>query len=155
MKKQILIAGVVAATASAAGLVGANVASAETHEPGYGWRGAQIADRTADRQTQVDQMVDDGKLTREQAEKITAKRAELQAQREANRAENVNLSAEERQVLMSEHRAALTAWMSENDIPNEYQYLLGGGRGNGAGATSHQGMKRGQGFGRGHGSTQS
>jgi len=86
------------------------------------------AEHEADVKTKLAQLVKDGKLTQAQADAITAKRAELQKNRETNRA---NMSAKthaERKTLMDTERTALNKWFSDNNISTDYRYLVGGGR---------------------------
>lgn len=85
------------------------------------------------------QAVTDGKLTQEQSDKITAKQAELEAERESitppDRAEMSNLSDEERQAKHEEMKATMDAkqdelkqWAEENDVPEEYLHVEVGGK---------------------------
>ncbi len=91
------------------------------------------SEREAEIKEQVAQLVTDGKLTQGQADKINAKRAELKTEREANRASDQDLSMTERKAKMEEHKTAIDSWMSDNDIDDQYAYLLMGGRGHGPG----------------------
>ncbi len=87
------------------------------------------AEREADLKEQVAQLVNDGKITQDQADKINAKRAELKAERDANRTNDQDLTDTERKAKMEERRSTLNSWLSDNDIDSEYAYLLMGGRG--------------------------
>ena len=166
MKKQLVIASTVA-TLGLAGLAGgaayATTQSGSTTDP-MGSLVSAIATKfnlkTADVQAvfdanrtqmeaqreqavkdQVAQLVKDGKLTQAQADKINAKRAELEKEREAERTADQNLSESERQAKMEARRTemdakktALDTWLKDNDIDTQYSYLLmGGGRGHGHG----------------------
>lgn len=68
----------------------------------------------------IAQLVTDGKLTQEQADKIVAKQAELQTQREANRAAMEGKTETERHAAMDAERTALQKWATDNNIPMEY-----------------------------------
>ncbi len=89
---------------------------------------------------QIAQLVKDGKLTQAQADKINAKRAELEKEREANRTSDQNLTAEQRKTKMDEHRTAIDTWLKDNNINTQYAYLLmGGGRGHGGPGSDRDG----------------
>lgn len=88
----------------------------QTHEAEHGQK---QADRIA-------QAVKDGKLTQEQADKITAKLKELKAQREAERDSMKDKTEEERRIAMETRRAELEKWAKDNNIPLEYLHGLGG-----------------------------
>lgn len=75
------------------------------------------------------QAVKDGKLTQDQADKITAKAAELKANRDANRNKFKSMTEEERHAAMKSERDALDQWVNDNDIPTEYLHF--GMRGHG------------------------
>jgi hypothetical protein len=76
-------------------------------------------------------LVEDGRLTQAQADKINAKRAELQKTREANRDSMDDKTSTERKAAMDAEKTALDTWMDENDIDDTYAYLLMGGHGHG------------------------
>jgi hypothetical protein len=78
---------------------------------------------------QVAQLVEDGKLTQAQADKINAKRAELVKEREANRTSEQNLTDAQRKTKMEERKTALDTWFKDNNIDSQYVYLLMGGHG--------------------------
>lgn len=84
------------------------------------------------------QAVTDGKLTQDQADKITAKMTELQAQREADKSTFDSLTQAERQTKMQEQMTALKQWATDNNIPTEFMLL-------GHGPSGH-GMKHGMGM---------
>lgn len=81
------------------------------------------AQHEADAKTRLAQLVKDGKLTQEQADKITAKRAEIQKEREANRSAGTRPSESD----MQTKRTELDKWFSDNNIPTEYRHLVMGG----------------------------
>lgn len=154
LKRYIVTAGIVTA-ASVAGLAGVVAAHAATNGNGKtetglveaiaskfnlkasdvqsvfdDERGKMEADREQKVKDSEAQLVKDGKLTQEQVDKIDAKRSELKAEREANREAGQNLTKDERQAKMKEHKTAIEAWLKENGIDSQYTYLLaGGGRG--------------------------
>lgn len=164
MKKQLIAAGIVAATATA-GLVGAGVANAEstTGTPTnpmsslvkaiaakFNLKEADVQavvtanhtqmeqERENEVKTEVAQLVKDGKLTQPQADKINAKRAELEKERDAARAADQNLTEAQRDTKRQEMRAQmdtkrteLDTWLKANGIDAQYRYLLMGGRGHG------------------------
>lgn len=66
------------------------------------------------------QAVTDGKLTQEQADKITSKAQELQTQRETNKNDFQNKTETERRAFMKEHLDSLKQWATDNNIPIEY-----------------------------------
>ena len=76
-------------------------------------RKAEMDQRINDR---LSEAVANGELSQEQADKITAKRAELSATREANREAWTTMSSEERRTLLQEQRDSLKAWAEENGI---------------------------------------
>lgn len=78
---------------------------------------ARFQQKLSDRLAQA---VKDGKLTQEQADKITAKLAELKTQRENNKETFVNKTQKERQTLMKEEMTSLQQWAKDNNIPMEY-----------------------------------
>jgi len=165
MKKQLMVAGMVAAT-GLAGLTGVSVANAETNASSTTNQMSSLVDALAAKfnlnKTDVQKVVDeqhakmqaereqevkdkvaalvtDGKLTQAQADKLNAKRAELQKEREAHRASVQEMTADERKAEMASHRTELNQWMEDNGIDSQYSYLLMGGHGRGHGG----GMMRG------------
>ncbi|MDD2732258.1 MAG: hypothetical protein PHI53_03645 [Candidatus Pacebacteria bacterium] len=74
----------------------------------------------------INQAVIDGKLTQEQADKITAKRAELEAQREDFK----DMTGEELKTAMKEQADSLKQWASDNNIPQGYLMFGGFRKGN-------------------------
>lgn len=83
-----------------------------------------MADRLA-------QAVKDGKLTQDQADKITAKLKELKTQREAERDSMKDKTDEERKTAMEAKKTELEKWAKDNNIPLEYLRSLGGPGGHG------------------------
>lgn len=155
MKKHLVAAGIVAAAATA-GLLGASAANAESTTATnpmsslvkaiaskFNLKEADVQavvdanhatmeqERENEVKQDVAQLVKDGKLTQEQADKINAKRAELQKEREANRTADQDKTAEERDKERESHKTELDTWLKENNIDAQYGYLLMGGRGHG------------------------
>lgn len=89
------------------------------------------AERTQMEKDRLAQAVTDGKLTQAQADLIVAKRASLEAEREANKTSFSAMTDTERQAAMEKNKADLQAWATANNVPVEY--LFGGGRGHGGG----------------------
>ncbi len=157
MKKQLLIAGAVA-TLSTAGLLGgaayATTQSGNNADPMGGLVSALATKfnlKTADVQavfdankTQMDAqreqsvkdevaaLVKSGKLTQTQADKITAKRVELEKARQADRTADQSLTRDQRKAKMDAHKTANDTWLKDNGVDAQYGHLLmGGGRGHG------------------------
>lgn len=157
MKKAIAAAGVTAAIA-VAGVTGLGVANAATQNNAdnpmsslvsaiakkFNLKESEVqavfdenrsqmqTQRETDVKNQITQLVKDGKLTQAQADLITAKRAELQKQREAKRTSTTDTTENDRKTAREAERTALDKWFSDNNIPTEYRYLVfGGGRGHG------------------------
>lgn len=96
--------------------------------------------------SRINQAVTDGKLTQAQVDLILAKKAELLAQQEAQKASAETMTQEERQTAretMKTQMDSLKQWATDNNIPQEYIPFTGGGRGHGG-----FGGPGGQGFGR-------
>lgn len=164
MKKQLVIAGT-AATLGLAGLAGgaafATTQSGTNTDPMSGLvsaiatkfnlkaadvqavfdanRAQMDAQREQQAKDQVAQLVKDGKLTQAQADKINAKRTELEKAREAERTADQKLNETERQAKreqmstqMDAKKTELDTWLKDNGIDTQYAYLLmGGGHGHG------------------------
>lgn len=99
------------------------------------------ASREAALKTTQAQLVTDGKLTQAQSDAITAKRAELQKQRDADRASDTSSTKTdaERKTEMETRKTALNTWLKEQGIDTQYAYLvMGGGRGHGPGGRGTQ-----------------
>lgn len=78
----------------------------------------------------VNKAVVDGKLTQDQANKILAKKAELQAEK----ATWQDKTKEEILEIQRSHRGELRSWAEENNIPLQYlRFGMGGGLGRGFG----------------------
>jgi energy-converting hydrogenase A subunit M len=94
---------------------------------------AQHQELSAERQAEMQkkfgerlaQAVSDGKLTQEQADKIMAKKAELQTQRQNLQ----NGTPEENRENAKTHMDELKQWATDNNIPLEYLQIGGGGMG--------------------------
>lgn len=122
------MSGLVSAIASKFNLKAADVQAVFDEQ-----RESMEADREQEVKNKVAALVEDGKLTQTQADAINAKRAELQKEREANRSNIDDATAEERKSDMDTKRSELTAWLEENDIDDSYAYLLMGSHGHGHG----------------------
>ncbi len=72
-----------------------------------------MADRLA-------QAVTNGKLTQAQADQITAKQAELEAQRDQDMANFQNMTETERHTAMKQKMSDLKQWAEANSISQEY-----------------------------------
>ena len=95
---------------------------------------ARHKERQARVKTELAQLVKDGKLTQEQADKIIAKSAELKAERDANREAIKDKTEAERKTIMDTKRDELKKWLSDNGIDESYiRYVAGGGPGRGPG----------------------
>jgi hypothetical protein len=75
------------------------------------------------------QAVKDGKLTQDQADKITAKQAEMKAYMDSLK----DKTHEERHMAMESKRTELEQWAKDNNIPTEYLGKMGGRGGHGGG----------------------
>lgn len=88
--------------------------------------------------------VTSGKLTQAQADAITAKKAELEAGREAFKASLQGKTQQEVQTLMTAQADSLKQSATANNIPEQYLRFLGGpgfGHGHGRGQGPGSGMK--------------
>ena len=71
-----------------------------------------------------------GTITQAQSDAITVKIKELQTTRDANRDKFQSMTAAERKTAKETERTALTQWIADNKIPDEFARLLQmGGRG--------------------------
>ena len=77
----------------------------------------------------LSQAVTAGKLTQAQADLITAKAAELKATMETNRRALQTASKEQISARLDAEGAALKAWATANNIPEEFVRFAGGGKG--------------------------
>lgn len=76
----------------------------------------------------LDADVKAGTITQDQEDKILAKVKEMQTNREANRAKFEAMSQTERKEAMDKNRSDIQQWMTDNNIPSDYEHvLLGGG----------------------------
>lgn len=160
MRKQLITAGIVT-TVGLAGVTGVGMASAMTNLNGSTDPFTNLVDAIstkfnlnkddvqkvfdeqraamqAERETQVKdklaQLVKDGKLTQAQVDKINAKRAELQKEREAAKTSTDTKTREEMKTEMDAKRTELETWAKDNGISTEYlRYVMGGGRHGGPG----------------------
>lgn len=87
------------------------------------------AAHTAKEADRLNKAVTAGKLTQAQADLIIAKRQELETTREAQRSAGSTLTDAERKSVMQKEREALKAWMTANNIPQEYMMMGHGGKG--------------------------
>ena len=157
MKKQLAIAGIVAGIATA-GVMGAGIASAATASTNPANPMSSLVDAIAskfnlnksdvqavfdeqktkmeaERETKVKeevaQLVVDGKITQAQADKINAKRAELQKEREANKDSAGTRTREEMKSEMDAKKTELEQWAKDNGISTDYLRYVMGGHGHG------------------------
>jgi hypothetical protein len=92
------------------------------------------AERQAQLEKELTQLVSDGKITATQKDAILTKQKELKAARESNKDDLKNKTESERKTFMDQQRSALEQWTKDNNIPTEYlRYVMGGGRGHGHG----------------------
>ena len=90
------------------------------------------ADREARIKDEVAQLVTDGKLTQDQADKINAKRAELEKEREAAKSSDSTKTRAEMKSERDAKRTELETWAKDNGIDSAYlRYVFGGGHGHG------------------------
>lgn len=87
---------------------------------------AKMQEKTEER---LNKAVSEGKITEDQKAKILAKLAELKADREADRETVRNMTDEERRAHKEQKHEELKAWAEENNIPEEYLHIGGGGIG--------------------------
>lgn len=160
MRKQLIVAGITTAV-GVTGLAGMSVASAATDTAKAGPMSSMVetlsekfsldksqvqsvfneqhdkmeAEREAAVQKKIAQLVTDKKITQVQADKINAKRAELEKERDTLR--DSSKTREEIKDVMQSKRTELEAWADANDIDRDYlRYVMGGGRGHGPGGAS-------------------
>lgn len=96
-------------------------------------RAAHEAERTQAAKDELAALVKAGTLTQAQADKITAKRAELRADMDANRDAMKNKTETERKTIMDAKKAELDAWAKANGIDVKYLMPSHGGMGRGPG----------------------
>lgn len=154
MKKQLAIAGLVAGIATA-GVAGMGIANAATTTASstnpmsslvdavaskFNLNKADVqavfdeqktkmeAERETEAKADVAQLVTDGKITQAQADKINAKRAELQKEREANKDTASTKTRDEMKTEIEAKKTELEKWASDNGISTDYlRYVMGGG----------------------------
>lgn len=171
MKKQLMVAGLVAGITTA-GLTTAGIASAATDTSANTTNpmsslvdaiaskfnldksevqsvfDEQRTKMTEERETKIKekvaQLVTDGKITQAQADKINAKRAELQKEREANKDTATSKTRSEMKTEMDAKKTELKQWAKDNDISTEYlRYVMGGPGHHGHGGPGFGGEKPG------------
>lgn len=92
---------------------------------------AMETERENELKAELAQLVKDGKLTQAQADKLTAKRAELQKERDAARTNNSSATRTDRKSLREQQKTQLDTWLKEQNIDTKYAYLLHGNGGHG------------------------
>ena len=85
-------------------------------------------ERETTQATKLKTAVSDGKITQAQADKITAKLAEMKTEREANHTAMESKTEAERETFMETKKTELDNWAKENNIDVSY-LMMGGGRG--------------------------
>lgn len=90
-----------------------------------GQRREMEATRDQEIKNQLAQAVKDGKLTQDKSDKITAKLAEMKA----NRSTATGKTDAERRAAKQTARNDLNKWATDNGIPTEYLQLISGGHG--------------------------
>ncbi len=152
MKKKLVALGI-AAVVGTVGLTGATVANAVTNTGSNPMsslvdalaskfnlnkadvqkvfdeqRSAKQAEHEEKVKDKLAELVKAGKLTQAQADKLLAKRAEMEKEREANREAMKDKTREEMKSTMEAKRAELEKWASDNGIATEYlRFLMGHG----------------------------
>ncbi|MBC7746624.1 hypothetical protein H7Y40_01425 [Pedobacter sp.] len=165
MRKQIITAGIISAIGltGAAGVMSVSAAT-DTSSTGASSLVTKIAEkfnlkttdvqavfdenkttRQAERETQaaekIVQAVTDGTITQDQADKLTAKRAELKTARDSE--DFSSMTNDERHTAMEANRTALDTWATENGISLDDLGLMMGGRGGDGGPGGHGRMSQG------------
>ena len=93
----------------------------------------------------INQAVTNGKLTQDQANKIIAKKAELEAQQATFKASMQGKTKAEIKVIIKTQTDALKKWATDNNIPLQYIMMFGGfGEHQGFTMGHHYGMERGK-----------
>lgn len=106
-------------------------------------RTAMETEREQTAKDRLAQLVKDGKLTQAQADAITAKRAELQKQREANKDSFKDKTEAERKAEMDKRKTELEAWAKQQGIDTKYlRLVMGGGHGHGGPGGPRGGMEK-------------
>lgn len=78
--------------------------------------------RQQEEKSRLDQAVTDGKITQDQANKITAKKAELEAYHTSIEGK----TEQEEHALMRTQMDGLKQWATDNNIPMQYLFFFGG-----------------------------
>lgn len=94
-------------------------------------RKARDAERAQTEKDELAALVKAGTLTQVQADKITAKRAELKAAMDADRTAMQSKTEAERKAAMDAKKAELDKWAADNGIDAKYLLPAHGGRGPG------------------------
>ncbi|HEX3095803.1 MAG TPA: hypothetical protein VHQ20_01650 [Patescibacteria group bacterium] len=84
-----------------------------------------------------------GTITQDQADKITAKMKELQAKRDADKANFANMTQAQRQAQMQQDQTDLKQWATDNNIPQQFIPMGGGFRGHGGPGMKYGGHRGG------------
>lgn len=92
-------------------------------------RATHEAEREAKHAQRLAELVTDGKLTQAQADALTAKHAEMKANRETEMESMKDLTHEERRAKMEEKRTEMDAWLKEQGIDPEVLRPSGEDRG--------------------------
>ncbi len=103
-------------------------------------RAAMEQQRESEVEDAVAQLVADEKLTQEQADKLLAKRAEVQKERDANREEAQTKTRSEMRSEMDSHMTELRQWAKDNGIDTKYLRYVVGGPGGHHGGHGHKMM---------------
>ena len=98
---------------------------------------ARQAERDQRVKDDLAQFVKDGKLTQDQADKLLAKRAELEKNRPTKQGQMTETERQAHQQQMQQKRTELNQWLKDNGIDQQYaRYLMGGHKG-GQGVGEH------------------
>lgn len=158
MRKQLAVLGIVTAVGTT-GVIGAGVANAATNTDSSTdpmsslvskiaskfnlnkdevqrlfdeQRSARQTEREQEVKDELAQLVKDGKLTQDQADKLTAKRTELKKEREAVRTSGSTETRDAMKTEMDTRRTQLETWAKENGIDTTYlRFVFGGSHGRG------------------------
>lgn len=100
---------------------------------------AEMKKNCPNENTRLTQAVTDGKITQAQADLIKAKHEELQTVRKDNMEKMKTMTATEREAAMNAEKESLQKWAKDNNIPEEFAGMYGGGHGRGPGGMGHIG----------------
>jgi hypothetical protein len=93
-------------------------------------RSQKEADRQTKMNTELTQLVTDGKITAAQKTAILAKQQELKTARQTERASLKTQTQAERQAFRAQQQADLTQWAKDNNLSTDYlRFVMGGGPG--------------------------